>query len=138
MAGSTKESTRRRVSADLAATRRRIDRWRTSRKAGKAMPETLWSEAVRLVERHGLYRVARSLGLNYDNLKKRALAAGKRRERDVRFVELEAGLADFLAGPTGAVVELEDGAGAKLVIRARSGEGVDVLGLAEAFWSRQA
>ena len=51
---------------------------------------------------------------------------------------LKAPAAGACVDPAGAVIEISGADGAKLLIRARGGESVDVLGLAEAFWRRRA
>jgi hypothetical protein len=97
------------------------------------MPETLWSTAVQLARKHGVYRISQDLGVNYDTLKARltrlpeaapgrpAKRSGKSSARAPRFVELKtaapavgAGVA-FDAG--GVVVVVEDGLGGRLSIR---------------------
>jgi hypothetical protein len=107
------------------------------------MPAALWSEAAAQATRHGLWRVARVLRVNYASLKAH-VAASERGDahshggRRVSFVELEGPGAGAWAGDSGAVVELSAADGAKLVIRGCHGEGVDVLALAQAFWTRRA
>jgi hypothetical protein len=131
------------VPDDLAEVRRRIEQWRTRRSKLGAMPESLWAEAIAMAARHGFWLVACVLRLNCTRLRAR-LAESVRRvpraERDgpVTFVELKAPGSGAWPDPAGAVVELSGADGAKLLIRARGGESVDVLGLAEAFWRRRA
>src|SRR5688572_12540744 len=99
--------------AGIEEVRGRLDLWREGRKAGQPMPEELWSAAVELAARHGVFAVARSLGLEFSKLKK---LLEERHQKPVRvsrggknagFVEFEA--ADLLGAPTsvanGAVVE---------------------------------
>lgn len=134
---------RRRVPDDLADVRRRIEQWRAARSKLGAMPESLWADAIAMAARHGLWLVARVLRLNCTRLKGRVAESARRASRaehdeGVTFVELKAPGSGAWPEPAGAVVELSGADGAKLLIRARGGESVDVLGLAEAFWRRRA
>jgi hypothetical protein len=77
------------TSIELETTRRRIARWRETRAyRGAAMPAALWTAAIALAQRHGLYTTARALHLDYGSLKKRVDAADARRETAPAFVEL--------------------------------------------------
>jgi hypothetical protein len=49
--------------------RQRLDEWRGSHKRGVAFPAKLWSAAARVAQRHGVFRTARALGLEYNKLK---------------------------------------------------------------------
>jgi len=105
------------------------------------MPEDLWGSAVSLAGRHGLYPVARALGVDYGTLKRRVMRGTPRREQTGKvspeFIELAPAPLLGRAKPPGMVVELWDADGAKLVVRLAEGEGLDVRGLAEAFWRRR-
>jgi hypothetical protein len=59
----------------LGAVRRRFERWRHTRKRRLPIPGPLWAAAVKLVDRYGLCRTARTLRLDYYSLKKRVAAA---------------------------------------------------------------
>ena len=126
--------------ADVAAVRKRIERWRETRQSGTPMPEELWGAAVRLVGVHGLYGVTRGLNVDYGALKKRVCQAeegdadGAGSAAD--FVELEMAQASEPPAPCGAVVELSRADGARVVIRLAGGEALDVLGLAAGFLGR--
>ncbi len=49
----------------------RFDQWRKTRQKREAIPDELWSAAVELAEELSIFKVARSLRLNYASLKKR-------------------------------------------------------------------
>ena len=54
------------------AIRRRLDRWRATRRHRRArIPEPIWVAAVGLARRDGLSPTARALGLSYTTLKQR-------------------------------------------------------------------
>jgi hypothetical protein len=107
------------------------------------MPTDLWEEAVWLAREHGVYRVSSTLGLNYENLKRRAMVvSGERRDTGVEsggFIELKGSQLLGSSPPERAemVLELADGNGARLKVRLPLGVHLDVQGLAEAFWSRR-
>jgi len=117
--------------------RKRIDRWRGSRKRCSPMPERLWDEASLLARELGVHAVKCALGLNYDSLKKRV---GRVREhgRGARqapgFVALSG--AQLLGPGSGALVEVADADGGRLTVQLGTGSELDVAGLVEAFRRR--
>ena len=114
--------------ADLRRLRRRLDEYRRGGSRGKALPDWVWAAAGRLAQRHGVYRTARALGLEYNKLKRAsgepAVAAGsgdsqRRRAGAVKFLDLTAAFPPAgavcrlrLAGPAGQHLELEMDPGA--------------------------
>ncbi len=61
-----------RVSREFEALRRRLTQWRATRPHLRAaIPEPMWTEAVRLAQQHGVSETARVLGLGYEGLKRR-------------------------------------------------------------------
>lgn len=133
------------IAVDIADVCERIDRWRATRAKRSPMPEPLWDAAVRLARTHGIYLIARRLSVNYESLKGRVAAATRAREGRVAkragasFVELRpTALLPGALPPSGPSVELGDARGATLTIRLGSGERLDVVALASAFWTRRA
>lgn len=53
--------------------RRRLDSWRRSRAKLGPIPQPLWSEAAALARVQGVHPIARSLGLDYNALKRHVL-----------------------------------------------------------------
>ena len=53
----------------------RIEQWRQTRAKRTAMAPELWSAGAVLAERHGVYRVARALRINFECLKRRVAEA---------------------------------------------------------------
>ena len=74
----------------LETVRRRLDRWRQTRRHGRApLPARLWAAAEALVPEHGVYGTARALGLSYGALKRHVEDPdGQPRKASPRFVEL--------------------------------------------------
>ena len=126
--------------ARIGAVRRRVEHWRRVRERRSPMPAPLWAAAVALAAEHGIYPIARALGLNYETLKARVgrSAAVERQDvvRSAGFVALDGAPLISAAPPAESVVELSGADGAKLVIRLAGWEALDVLDLAEAFWRR--
>ena len=128
------------LGADADGLRRRIDHWRRTRTRHSPMPEDLWDDAVALTRAHGVYPVARALGLNYESLKRRVSRASGRRAPQApaaSFVELGPSLPIGLRAPGGAVVELTNEAGDRLAIHLPGGSDIDLRALASAFFGRR-
>jgi len=126
----------RSFSLDMEEARRRLEVWRKSRSRGQRIPAPLWALAAALARTHGVSPVSQRLGLDYNGLKRRAEAIRTPRRSQLKpppgFVELPL-IGQPGQGPN-CTVELERGAGAKMTIRWEGKEGLDLVGLAEAFW----
>jgi hypothetical protein len=146
--------------AGLEEVQGRLAQWRQGRVPGQRMPQELWSAAAALAQRHGVYTVARSLGLEFSKLKKflqerdaqrpaekeRRPETSRARRRCVSvqqveaagFVEVDAsrlfgqnaGMADS------AVVELFAADGARMRISLSGRTALDLPGLVSAFAGR--
>jgi hypothetical protein len=127
---------------ELSRMRERLDEWRKGSARGVAFPEKLWASAGRLAQRHGVFRTARALGLEYNKLKRasggavgRIGGAAKKAAvlKAVKFVELSGALPASrsecrlsLQSPSGQrlQVEMAPGAAAEVVLQlCRSGWG---------------
>lgn len=76
--------------AGLETLRTQIEAWRGTRPRTRSMPPALWSEAAAMARELGVYRVARTLRLNFDTLKRQAGSArtpGRRGRRVARTVQ---------------------------------------------------
>ena len=125
----------RTFSLDIEEARRRLEAWRKSRSRGKRIPDALWALAAALASTHGVSPVSQRLGLDYNGLKRRAAITPPRRSRlkpPPGFVELPL-IGQPVLGPN-CTVELARGEGARMTIRWEGKEGLDLVGLAEAFW----
>ena len=124
------------ISLDIGEARRRLEVWRKSRSRGKRIPARLWALAAALARTHGVSAVSQRLGLDYTGLKRRAEAAKPPRRLRLKpppgFVELPL-IGQPGPGPN-CTVELARGEGARMTIRWEGKEGLDLAGLAEAFW----
>jgi len=126
------------IPARLEVGRRRFERWRRTRQDHSRIPEPLWTSAVKLARAYGLCRTARTLGLDYNALKRRVASARPgdslgpktvgaktaRQEPATVFVEL--------APPAPAcspecILELENPRGAKMRIQVKGNQTPDVV-----------
>jgi len=103
------------------------------------MPEDLWQDAARLASAHGIHSVAQAAGLNHENLKKRVAQRRQAGPDEAagpgEFVELSAAqlLGQFSATRK---VELSAADGSGMTVHLAAGDALDVVALAQAFWSR--
>jgi hypothetical protein len=121
---------------ELVALQRRVAGWRRERGGrGSRIPEKLWSEAVAVSRRAGLYATARALRFNYENLKRRA----RREARQPRKHETEFVAVRLPEVPNGlkVVIDLAGGDGEQVRIEVSGGSAMDVVALAHAFWKRR-
>ena len=129
------------VVEDLSTLRERVEQWRTCRTKRTRIPEELWTAAVTVARVEGLYATSRATRFNYYSLKDR-LALTETEPRQGRcetietatFVEIEGGQ---LGGGGKTVVELVGRRGGRMRIDVSGPSPVDVVGLAQAFWSHE-
>ena len=125
--------TRGDVPADLAKARERFSVWRRTKQPRSRIPQRLWNLAVKLAERHGLYRTASMLKLDYYSLKKQVEQASDDSESSgAAFVEVVSA-----PSPTGGecVVELQDGSGASMRVVLKGHATPDLAALVGGFWN---
>ncbi len=63
-------------SPDIQRLYQRFQRWRSSHTGRLPIPERLWAAAAELARRHGVFRISKSLNLEYGKLKELAGVAG--------------------------------------------------------------
>ena len=59
------------IGEEVLDLRARLAEWRKSHPRRSPLPEEMWVVAVELARRHGVYRTARALPIDYVNLRKR-------------------------------------------------------------------
>jgi hypothetical protein len=74
------------IPARVEGVRRRLERWRGTRRAGARIPEPLWSAAVKVAERYGIHRTTKALRLDYYSLKRRVEREASEKEAAVKDV----------------------------------------------------
>ena len=109
--------------------------WRRNKKKGERIPQSLWDEAIDLVETHGVSQVTRTLHLSATDLNKRRgiVGANQRRQAPVAeaaFVEVERAHIPVAAAEA-VWMELERPDGMRLRIRPTQGH--DMLALVDRF-----
>ena len=122
------------TSEELGQLRGRFEQWREQNGPGrrKRIPVTLWEEAAGLAQRQGVFKVARTLGLDYATLKDRAgVKTGQPgKPAAMPFVEV------MMPSPmerSESVIELTNRKGARMTIRLHPHCGKDMIDLAEMF-----
>jgi len=63
------------ISEEFLELRHRLAEWRKDHSRQTPLPDDVWTAAVELARRHGVYRTARSLPIDYVNLRKRVNGA---------------------------------------------------------------
>ena len=124
-------------SPSLSEVQKRIEQWRKGPHAPRLMPEELWEAAASLTKDYSIYKISKTLRVNYRSLKQRVHPESKglpaREEQPPAFIELG------LQQPTPiseCIVEMEDGSGAKMRMHFRGRAGFDLLELGKAFWRK--
>jgi len=128
---STKQSPSRNTNNQIDHLRKRLDTWRESHRPRSRIPGRLWESAVQVAGQCGLNRTAKTLHLDYYDLKKRLEAASIKQGSVQSFIELS----PAVSGPTPeCVIELETRNGAKMRVHIK-GMGVpDLNTLSSTFW----
>jgi hypothetical protein len=123
-------------SADIEQVRRRLQEWR--RRHGARIPEVLWIAAVELAKKHPPARVAHTLGLDYDGLKRRLETAKQHgtseQETQPGFIEL---LPFASSSHCECTIEMEDRRGAKMKLEFKGVSAGDVAAVSRALWSAE-
>ena len=122
------------VVGELERLQDRFEHWRQKNGPGRRqrIPVDLWNEASVLARHHGIFKVARTLRLDYATLKERTgtIPHHRHKQTSVPFVEL------VIPGPVAAsesVIELTNRRGARMTIRLQPHNGKSIVELAEVF-----
>ena len=118
------------------ALRREFERWRRKHGGrGSRIPESLWAQAVEVARTEGVYGTARALRLNYEGLKERVgnLSQAAGGSAEAAFVEVPMGS----PGGSRILVEVVGRGGEQMRIHLAGASTAELVGLAQAFWSRQ-
>src|SRR3989441_12236231 len=65
------------IPPDLLELSQRLEQWRSEQPRRSPLPESIWTAAVEMAQRHGLHRTTKALRLDYTGLKKRMPAAAQ-------------------------------------------------------------
>lgn len=132
----------KRAKVDLPGLMERVEGWRQEREHVRARaPEELWDAAVDVARREGVYATAKAIRFDCCRLKAR-MEMGKvprqallSRADATSFVEIEIPSLGARVPTSSIVVEVVGRHGDRMRIVGAPGA-VDVVGLAQAFWSR--
>ncbi len=124
----------------LEGVRRRIERWRRSRKVRSPIPDSLWAAAVGMAKVYGMNRTARALRLNYYGLKKRveqqvvAASGASETKGEAPFIELAP-----LPSPSvcECFLELEKVGETRMRIQLKGVAMPDLAALSQTFWNHR-
>lgn len=137
------------MTRELSALCVQVAHWRKHREGGSRsrVPECLWNAAVAVARVEGVYATSRAAGFGYCSLKERLERAGcaapqRKPDRSAAFVEVQLPSSRAVCpGESSAegqtVVEFMGTGGARMRIGVTGTSRVDVVGLAQAFWSRE-
>ena len=123
----------KRQARELSRMRERLDEWRKANARGVAFPEKLWASAGRLAQRHGVFRSARALGLEYNKLKRASDGAvgrisGEARrpavQKAMKFIELTGALP---GSPRECRLSLRNLSGQRLQVEMAPGAAAEVV-----------
>ncbi len=133
-----KSGDRNSLPARLESVRLRFEQWRRTRDGYSRIPEPLWTSAVKLAGAYGLCRTARTLGLDYNTLKRRVASAnphgspGQKPDRQKMVGQEPATAFVELALPAPAcspecILDLENPHGTKMRIRLNGRQNLEVV-----------
>ena len=122
----------------LEAVAEHFEQWRSNKKKGERIPESLWFEAIGLASDYPLSRVCRDLHLCATDLKRHqsALSSGKERavsRSESSFVEIEHAMVDQAMRPNTRPVFIEMERPDGLRLRVQPANSADMLALMARF-----
>ena len=121
----------------LEEVKRQFEHWRETRRTRSPIPNDLWTSAVSLAKEHSICKIAKTLRLDYNKLKRRVQAeqAQEPPQPDHSFIELE-----FTSSlpRTEYLLETEDRHGSKLKMQLKGPGLPDPLEILSRFWSKGA
>jgi hypothetical protein len=123
------------LSPTLEDVRCRFETWRSRKKNGSRIPNSLWQAAIEQCQAHSILDVSRTLRLNYTDLKNRVHNSNKvalpSTDEHVEFVKLDF---EGQSGQPECIIEMEAANGAKLKMHFLGQQrGVDPVDLTRAF-----
>lgn len=121
----------------LEEVKRQFENWRETRCTRSPIPSDLWTCAVSLAKEHSICKIAKTLRLDYNKLKRRVQAeqAQESPQSGPSFIELQ-----FTSSlpHTEYLLETEDRHGSKLKMQLKGPALPDPLEILSTFWSKGA
>ena len=124
------------IPAGMRVLHGRFTRWRKSHTGRLPIPDPLWAAAAEMARKHGVFRTAKVLSLEYGKLKRLTAESPTGRRRTARLSTPPAAFVELLASGTGGaecVIELEGPRG-KMRIQWKGNTPPDLAGLSRALW----
>jgi hypothetical protein len=121
----------------------RVQLWREHRSTARArIPEDIWNAAVVVAQARGVYATAKAAHFEYKALKQRveqaaASSSGDDKMAASAFIQMQMPSLSSGADSGRMVVELMGRGGGRMRIELGDSRGLDVVGLAQAFWSHE-
>lgn len=114
--------------AELERIAAELEGWRRTPGRGRGIPEEIWRGVVALAREHGVHRVARGLGLNYESVKQRVAGCGGASKTNLparlQFLELGRG---SVGEDARWVLELSTPDGVRLTVKGASAQELRAL-----------
>lgn len=126
------------IPAEIEKLQRRVEIWRQTRRLREPMPVPLWESAARLAQRHGVYRVARIVRLDYHSLKERLGSLNSQKNitpgQNPAFIEMQL---PFSPTTAECLIELERPQGDRMRIHVKGAPAPDLVALIRSFRSTE-
>ena len=121
----------------LEEVKRQFEHWRETRRTRSPIPSDLWASAVSLAKEHSICKIAKTLRLDFNHLKKRVQVeqAQEFPQPGPSFIELE--FTSSLSH-TEYHLETEDRQGSKLKMQLKGPDLPGPLEILSAFWGKGA
>jgi hypothetical protein len=93
------------IAPEIRKLSQRLERWRSQHPSRSPLPASVWTAAVELARKHGVWRVGKALRLDYSKLKQLTESADPgRSDKQPTFVEL---LPSPASSPAECLIEVE-------------------------------
>jgi hypothetical protein len=126
------------IPAEMQQVAQQFEQWRSSHSGRRPIPEALWNRAAELARRHGVFRTAKVLRLDYSKLKRQMRPT---QEQASAVSTAAPAFIEFLAPHKTAgcecVIEME-GARGRIRIEWKGSTAPDLCGLSRALWEASA
>ena len=114
--------------------REKLVKWRKIKKYHREpVPKDIWKDATELARKYSIYKVSKSLNLNYVNLKARVMGPSEKKSDNKKtpFIELSK-----LPSAAEIVLEMENRKGSRLKICLKGSTDFDPMELARTFYQK--
>jgi hypothetical protein len=130
---SVKNSDSNQLPLQLRRAAERFQQWRSMRRRGTAIPESLWTLATRLAASYGVCKTASTLKLDYYSLKKR-LSESTSAGDATTFLELPS---SSLATASECIIDCQNSLGARMRIHLKGVALSELAALGRSLWSAE-